>query len=412
MIKRYRKTAVSQYLFVGFFLAVLVLLGYLSTILMRAVPFVDYFALPWSAGRAWLLEGRNPYDPDISKLAADVMSKTGYSGQLPDVNNLVHPLVNLFFFLPFSLLPYPISRAIWTVILMVLAGLIVHLSQEFSEWKTSSFDKFFCITFLLLWFPSIYTILTGRLTLIIIFLMVYGLWSLKVEKYRRAGFMLALVGASLPLTAFVIFLAIFWSIARRQWSFLVAFVSGSVFLWSVSLLMLPSWPLDWLRILVGTYQDVGSWVETPLMSLASILPGIENFLSIGLHVFFGLVVLVLWIRLFGKSTRVFIWNGLMIFIISFLLQVQSSLSDLLLLVPPLCLILRYASERWKLPGRLAGWAILVFISAGSWILALPEISFLENMSMPIVQTGLSLMVLLGMVWIHWWAVRLISFPKT
>ena len=410
MIRRYQKTAISQYAIVGLILIGLVAFGFLSTIFMRDVPFVDYFALPWAAGRAWLLEGQNPYDLEVTQIAGDAISESGYSGQLPQVGILIHPLMNLFFFLPFSLIPYPISRAIWVVTLGIFTLLTVHFSLKFSERELSGFGKIGNIAFLLFWFPGIYTLLIGHISPIIIFLMVYGLWSIKMGQYQRAGFILALTAGALPLTLFILMLALLWSIARRQWSYVIAFFSGFAFLVIVSLLMLPSWPLDWLRTVVGTYQDL-NWVQTPLMSLASVLPGIENFLSIGLHVLFGVLLLILWIRLFGKSERVFMWNALAIFVITVLFQVQNSISGLLLLIPPLCLIFRYIVERWKLTGKIMVWVSLILISVGSWLLILPEIQFLEAVSVPFMTIGLPLLVFIGMIWIRWWVVRFTSLPR-
>jgi len=410
MIKRYRKTAISQYVIVGLALAALVVLGYLSTLLMKAVTFSDYFALPWAAGRGWLLEGQNPYDPSLRQVAAEAIENAGYSGLLPEDSTFLHPLMNLFFYLPFSLLPFALSRAVWVVCLGILAGLTVHFSLKFSEWALSRFEKIVAITIFIIWMPGITTILTGRFSLIIVFFMVYGLWSIKSGRYRWAGFLMALTAGSLQLSLFILILALLWSIARRQWSFLKAFLSGTAFLFIISFLMFPDWPLSWLRAVLGTYQSL-DWIQTPLMGMASVLPGIENFLSIGLHTIAGIFTLALWIRLFGKSTRVFMWNALATLVITNLFQLETSIYGILLLIPPLCLILRFTSERWKLAGKLISWFTLILVSAGPWFIVLPVLPFSGSLSLPLLTIGLPLFVLLGMVWIRWWAVRLTSLPR-
>ncbi len=410
MIKRYGRTAISQYVIVGLVLVALVVIGYLSTFLMKAVPFTDYFAIPWAAGRAWLLEGQNPYDPSIEQTALDAINAAGYSGHLPEGSRLIHPLVNLFFYLPFSLIPYGISRAIWFVALGVLSGLSIFIAFKFSEWDLSGFAKMTKVALLFVWFPGVYSILTGRLSVILIFLLVYGLWLIKSGNYRTAGFVLALTASSVPLTIFILILAIIWSIVRRQGAFLVAFFSGNFFLWIVSVLMLPSWPLDWLRRNLSIYQDL-SWIQTPLMPVASLLPGIENFLSIGLHASLIILAIALWIKLFGGSDRNFMWNALVIFVITYFLQVQISISNLLLLIPPITLILKYASDRWDLPGKVAGWLILFLISGGSWILVTPQARFADTNSFPILTVGLPIIIFLSLIWIRWWVVRLTSLPR-
>jgi hypothetical protein len=410
MIKRYQKTAVSQYIIVGAILIALVIVGYLSTLVMKKIPFIDHFALPWAAGRSWLLEGENPYDPSVIQIAEKAIFEAGFSGRLPERPVLIQPLNNLFFYLPLSLLPYSISRAIWVVLLAIISGFIIHLALKFSEWKLSKIEKIGVITLLILWFPGIFSIITGHLFVVIIFLVMVGFQFLKSGKYQQAGFILALTMGSLPLTLFVIILAILWSISRRQWSFLVALISGIGFLIILSLLMLSSWPLDWLRTVFSVFQDF-EWVQTPLMMVASVLPGVENFLSISLHTAFGLILLALWINLFTKGERVFVWNTLGTLVIVILFQPQIVIGSLFLIIPPLFLVLRFTADRWKRFGRLAVWFTLLMISAGSWFLHLPEASLTELISLPALTIGLPLFVFIGMIWIRWWATRLTRLPQ-
>jgi len=410
MIRRYRRTALSQYILVGLILIALIILGYLFTMAMRSIPFEDHFALPWAAGRAWLLEGVNPYDADLAEIAENAMAEAGFLGQLPEQVVLTHPAITLFLYLPFSLIPFSISRAIWMVILTVLIGMMVYLSIRFTEWSVSTLEEVGVYALLILWYPGIYITLTGHLNLIFIFLALLGLILIKSGRFQAAGFILALTAGLLPLVILVIIFAVLWSIAKRQWSFLVAFFSGITFLMIVSLLMLPGWPLNWLRSVVQTYQDL-SWIETPLMTLATILPGIANFISIALHASFGIYLLVIWINIFRKPERVFIWSALAVFVLSFLFDIQYSLFGLYLLIPALCLVIRFSFDRWGLIGKTIAWFILIIISAGSWLLMLPEIKFTGNLSVPVLTVGLPLIIFIGMVWIRWWAVKLTRLPR-
>jgi hypothetical protein len=410
MIKRYQRTAISQYIIVGLILIALFTMGYLSMLVMKTIPFTDHFALPWAATRAWLLEGRNPYDPTIAEEAANAIEGAGYLGQLPEEDALIQPLINLFFYFPFSFIPYSFSRAIWVVALMVCSGLIVHLSLKFSEWEITALEKILITACFVLWFPGIYEIFSGDLKLIMILLMVYGLFLIKAGKFRTAGFVLALSAGSLPLTIFIIILASLWSVARKEWTYLIAFFSGSAFLWIVSLLMLPSWPMDWLRTLFGTYQDF-SWIRTPIMIVASFLPGIEQFLSIFLHATFGIILLVLWIKLFERTERIFIWNALAVLVMGSLFQVRVEFSGISMLIPPLCFVFKYASDRWKSLGKFSVWFLAILIFTGPWILVLPDVQFSETVSLPIITIGLPYLVFFSMIWIRWWAVKLTSLPR-
>ncbi|MDY6846601.1 MAG: hypothetical protein SVP52_05645, partial [Chloroflexota bacterium] len=109
-MKRYQNTKASQYIIVGLLLASILAAGFSSTLLMQRVPFEDYFVLPWAAGRSWLLEGVNPYDASINQIAEEAISESVYLAKLPVETVLLLPMLDLVFYLPFSLIPYEISR--------------------------------------------------------------------------------------------------------------------------------------------------------------------------------------------------------------------------------------------------------------------------------------------------------------
>lgn len=411
MIKRYQNTALPQYILIVAILVAAVFLAFISVIAMQRVPFVDNFGIPWAASRAWLLEGVSPYSPEIIRIADEALTNSGFKGVLPDENNLLIPLINLFFYIPFSLLPYTISRAIWMVILVISIVLIIYFSIMIAGWKLNISGKISITALLVVWFPGIYMILTGGLSPIVILIIVIAIRLIIQGRDQTAGFMLALTFGSLPTTILIFTTVIFWIISKRRWSILFAYLSGVAFLILVSLLMLPSWPQQWLRVILNTYQDF-SWVQTPLMVLAKVLPGISNFLSITLHALLGIYLLILWITLLGKTERVFIWKFLVVLVIAFLLHTQATISELFLLIPAVFLVFRYTSERWGIVGKISNIVLLFLFTIGSWFLALPEICFTGRISFPILITGLPIFALIGMMWIRWWSIELPKVPES
>jgi len=104
MIKRYRRTATTQYLIVILITLSIIGIGLLSAFVMSFVPFLDEFALPWAAGRMWLLDGESPYSQSAIQDAESAIDESNFLGVLPDSQVLRHPLLNLLFYLPFKLL--------------------------------------------------------------------------------------------------------------------------------------------------------------------------------------------------------------------------------------------------------------------------------------------------------------------
>ena len=62
---RYRKIYYSQYLVVVLALVILIGLALFSHWAMQQVTYEDQFVIPWAAGRAWLLDGTDPYDAQV-----------------------------------------------------------------------------------------------------------------------------------------------------------------------------------------------------------------------------------------------------------------------------------------------------------------------------------------------------------
>ncbi len=409
IMKRYRRTAASQYFILILIIALIVGFGLLSTLIMERIPFEDHFVIPWAAGRLWLLEGESPYSPSVGILGTNTLAQSDYLASLPTPAVLLDPVINLIFYFPFSLAPYEISRVLWVTLLALSIGLINYLSFKIAGWKTSELELFTGVALTVLWYPSIFAVITGQLSPIVILLILLGINLILIGQDTTAGFIFALCFASLPTTALILMLILVWSIFQRRWSIISAYFSGVAFLLAVTLLMLPSWPLDWLRVLLDTY-DNWSWMKTPLMSLAGMLPGIANFLSIFLHSALAIYLLVVWITVKGNSKRVFVWKMLFSLVIAYLFHIQGEIYHLFIILPSEFLIFHSWSERWGIFGRILAWVFMISMIGLSWIVNLPEIQFIQTEPAPLLLIAFPLLVFGGILWIRWWAVKIPRLP--
>jgi hypothetical protein len=395
---------------VGLIIIAAILLGLIFAGVMKRIPFEDHFALPWAAGRFWLLEGINPYEGVSQARVENLLQESGFMAELPDQTVFTQPLLNLFFYLPFSLIPYPISRVIWMVFLTLMVGLIGYFSIKIAGWTLSTSKMLLIVLLLILWLPSAFVIFRGYLNPVIIFLILLGLQLLLNNQDTAAGFVLALTIGSLPISIFILVAIIIWSLSQRRLSVLTAFFSGVAFLIIISLLMLSSWPLDLLRVLMDVFQNT-DWLQTSLTQLAGIFPGIETFLNIFLNGFLALYMLYLWITIPKKPDRVFIWKALIVLVVGFLLNLQSSIYLLLLLIPALILVFRFISERWQTAGQILTWILIFALSLGSWLFIIPDLDFSNDLPLPWLSIGLPLFVFVGMIWIRWWAIQIPRLPS-
>lgn len=409
-MKRYQKTKISQYLILSLIFASLAAAAFASMFVMQRIPFEDHFVLNWAAGRAWLLEGINPYDEaEILQRAEEAIVGSDFLAILPAETVQLNPFLNMVFYLPFSLIPYQISRMLWVMTLTIGVLLIGYLSLLIANWKITATSKIIILLAGLLWIPGIATIITGQLSPIVILLLLISLYLFLQGQDNAAGFILALTSGSFYITGLVIILFITYAIIKRRWSLITAYGAGLAFLIIVSLLLIPTWPRDWLIIVVENYENL-NLVQTPLMTLASLLPGIEDFLSILLHIIFGTFYIFLLIRLRSKSERIFVWNALAVLVVVSLLNIRGSAAHLFLLLPAILLVFRFLTERLGLFGRIITWIFIVLLVTIPWYASLPVEMITVSSSLSTMVIWLPILVIIGMNWIRWWAVKIPKLP--
>jgi len=102
-MKRYRRTAVSQYLVVTLILFAIIGVGLLGFLMQTRIPFSDNFVIPWAAGRSWLLEGETPYGNAAIETASEALENSSFKARLPESQGFTQPILSLIFYLPSSL---------------------------------------------------------------------------------------------------------------------------------------------------------------------------------------------------------------------------------------------------------------------------------------------------------------------
>jgi len=242
-----------------------------------------------------------------------------------------------------------------------------------------------------------------------VFLLLMGVYLIRRSEDTTAGFLLSLTFSALPSNIFLMIFIIVYSISHRRWSILSAYFSGTAFLIIISILMLPSWPMDWAGAIVDQFVNF-NWIQTPIFRLSATLPGITTFLSLALHAIFIFYFLTLLISNQGKSNLVMLWKINTILVISFLMHIQATIHHLLLLIPAIFLIFRFASDRWFSWGRIISWLVFLSMGIGSWFTLYREIGFTGIEAMPIIAVLLAIFVFVALLWSRWWGLIIPKLP--
>lgn len=409
MKKRYRRIYLTQYSLLALTIITVVGLVLAGLVILDQLSYEDHFAISWAAGRAWLLEGEDPYGAIIGDQAYTALFRASFDAQLPETHSFTDPIFNLFFFLPFSLLPFKLSRAVWFAVSVITVGLIGYFSLKLSGWKVTLLEKILIIGLFVLSFSGVESVVSGRLTPLIVLLILTGLDALIHRRDTLAGFLFSLTFGALTTSALIVLFILIWSISRRRWAVLKAYFAGLGFLWAISLLLIPSWPSGWLRANLPLIES-WEWVQTPLMDLSMVLPGIAQPLSLALHAIFAVILMTMLFTTLNKTGLAFTWNALAVLVLAFLFNVESSVYSLYLVYPAFFLVLRFWSDRWRVVGRVLSWIILVGLAVGTWISARPDFSLTIDRQFPFLVAGLPILILAGMVTVRWWAIQIPRLP--
>jgi hypothetical protein len=361
------------------------------------------FLARWMGARYWVVDGISPYDEQVS-LASQRMIY-GHPADITkgeDISHFVYPLYSMIFFAPFGPLDYPLARALWTTLVEVSLFFLAITSIKLADWRISAGKTAVLIIFTLLWYHGARTIILGQFAGINSFLITLGL-LLILHRQDFAGGMLLAVTSAKPQMVFLLLPFVFlWALSNRRRDIVGGMVIGIAILLGTSLLLMPDWPLQWLRQLVE-YPSYTTHTGSPISIIAGYMPGISRQLGIFLYaITLGYLVLE-WIFAWGKDENWFRWTALLTLVITNLVAYRTATTNFMMMLPALFLVFSIWEERWHLAGRVAVWLSIVLLSIGPWMLFLGTVQ--GNQEQTIMYLPLPFFCLLGMWWVRWWAIH-------
>jgi hypothetical protein len=195
--------------------------------------------------------------------------------------------------------------------------------------------------------------------------------------------------------------AVIWAASHRRWWVVVSSLGFLALLLGASLLLIPDWPVLWLRQLTEypTYTDIGS----PVSIIASLSPPAQVWID---RILTGLLVLYLlweWGQALGRGDRSFLWAAQLTLVITNLVALRTATTNFVAMLPALCLIFGVWSERWGRGSRLPVALTLLALLLGLWALFLSTVE--GNVESAAMYLPLPALLLLGLWWARWWARR-------
>ncbi len=360
------------------------------------------FLSGWIAVRAWIVEGRSPYNPSVGLAAQTLLygrPANPSGGEDPLAFSL--PLPAVLPYLPFALAPYPLARALWMTLLEVCLPALALLGMRLARWRPSPGMLLAVLVFSLVWYHGLVAVVSGDLAPLEGLLIGGWLWAYTRRRDALAGVLLA---ASLirPEIAFLTLpLGVASAVRARRWAMPAALAATLAAAIAASLLLQPGWPLPWIWRLLETQQAVGFESAIALaVGGAGRTAGIVR-LVIGA----GLLGYAVWewARARRLDERGLVWAAQISLVVSLWVAPQRSTAALVVLLPSLSLLWGAWAERRS---RRSGWVIvgsLLLVAGGSWALYLATAA--QTAESPLLMFLVPTLTLLGLWWIRWWAIR-------
>lgn len=391
-----RRSAILPFLLVFFVILAIIGLVWGCFRFASQFPTSTEFSTGWTAARLWMAKDTSPYD---SQVPIEAQQLTGRSPE-----PFIYPFYTVFLFAVFGGFDYPLAHALWMSLgILALIG-FVGISLSLTGWRVSFGELALLIFLSLFWYNGARTIALNQFIAISGFLLLGAVWLVQHKQDAGAGFLLAFSLIRPDLSLLLAVCIAIWSLSSRRFQVFFGLAAGTIFLWVISFLLLPDWPLQWVRVLVGT-AGRGDWYGSALSLVASVIPGLKKAVSIFLHgvalVYLGLT----WLRLRSDEERQFLWTVTMTLALTTLVGFRVDSANAILLLPAAFLIFRIWGERWGLAGRIVSW-ILIFVSVGtSWLGILPLVRQTKGVEPASLFLLLPVIIFLGLLWIRWWAIR-------
>jgi hypothetical protein len=338
----------------------------------RSSPGGNDFLARWVAARSWVLDGLDPYDPQVSLRAQErIYGRAADPANKEDLAQFAYPLHSMLFFAPMGLIPYTEARAIWMTLLEIGLPVIAILGLNLARWKPRPWHAAALLAFSVFWYHGVRSVVVGQFAVIDAALMIGSLLAVQRRWDLLAGCLLALSTAKPQMPVLLYPFILIWAAYARRWRLVASTLVFSLALLLAFLMLEPSWPLEWIRQLAPYTEYATS--GPPVWIFASYFPtmsvGIEAVLSGALLAY----LLWEWIRSFGKSDDWFQWTAAMTIVVTNMVAVRTATTNYVVMLPALILILAVMQDRWGNTGAWAGGAVLIALLIGLWVLFLATI---------------------------------------
>jgi hypothetical protein len=352
----------------------------------------------WVGGCVLLQEGMNPYSDAVTlRIQEGMYGRPAYPDE--DQVAFAYPLYSLLFFWPLCLTDdYSLVQAIWFCLLLAsLVGAMV-LWMQVIRWRPRVWLWALTVSWGVLMYHDLRALLLGQFAVLVLLMLVMALWSMQRGCDEWAGLFLALSTIKPQMVYLALGWILLWSAGQRRWRLWWSFGISLALLTLGSMLLLPSWVLDFVQQAVAypSYTVYGSLTWMIVQHWLGLGRGVE----VAVMVVLALGVLVAGRRWWRGTWEQMVWVlGVLLLLTNFFTP-RIATTNYLMLVPWVVWGFRQMQLAW---GRRGTWAVVVVVIlslAGLWALFLGTVE--GDFERAPTYFPFPVMVGLFLVWLRQW----------
>lgn len=331
------------------------------------------FAARWFNGCALIWDGQNPYSEQVTlQTQIQMYGRPALPGE--DLVAYSYPIYALFFFWPLCYLqPYALVQAIWMTLMLygVIAGTILMIQT--SRLRLAGGLWIVTIIWAVINYPGARAILLGQMVVLVFCAIGLALWALERKADFWAGVFLAAATIKPQVVWLLVFWLLWWSAWRKRWHLWWGFGVTLAVLSGLGLLLLPSWPADFIRHMLN-YADV---TISPYYSLTWMIA--RHFLGWGrlpellITALLALYLLFEWWRGRRSTNQSMLWVTGLTLNLTFFISVQIATTSYILLLLPIFQLFSLIRRRVPKNATLIILAAELFLFVSQWIVFLTTV---------------------------------------
>ncbi len=374
------------------FLVVMIAITFGNFQFAQSNPGGTDFLVHWVGARVFLLDGNSPYSDDA---AVQIQTITYGRSANPGEHELrvAYPLYSTIVFAPFAMIEnFTLARAVWMTFLEICLIALAIVCLGLFKWQPAMGTFVVYMIFSLLWYKAIRGLINGNAVIVIALLITLSIWAVRQRQDALAGIFLALMTIKPHVVLLYFVFVLVWALSKRRWNLIYWTIGSVMALILIGMVFLPDWLLQNLNEVLRYpgYNPAG----TVGAALQDIMPGVGDYLSVGLTIVVVILLLYVWYQAWKADYPGFLWGVCLTLVLSQIAGIQTDPGNYIILFAPLVYVFAGWQKLWGTRGEWGAILLMIGLFLGLWVLFLATVE--GSTQHPIMFFPLPLILLSGL----------------